>query len=68
MELSKKNHGVVDAKSGGMTIRDSYGKDDSDVTMSAGKERVKTSFGGSTSNIPGVSGASVKQRENYGKD
>ena len=67
MELSKKNHGMVDAKSGGMTIRDSYGKDDSDVTMSAGKERVGK-FGGSTSNIPGISGASVKQRENYGKD
>ena len=67
MEHSKKNHGVVDTKHGGMTIRESYGKDDSDVTMSAAKER-GGKMGGSTTNLPGINGASVQQREAYGKD
>lgn len=67
MDTSKKNHGTVDTKHGAMIIRDSYGKDDSDVTMSAAKER-GGKMGGSTTNIPGVNGASVKQREEYGKD
>ncbi len=64
MELSKKNHGTVDIKMDGMTYRESYGKDDSDVT-NAGERGEK--MGGGITDIPGISGAKVIQRTNVGK-
>lgn len=62
MELSKKNHGVVKSKIDGGTILESYGKDDSDVTGSASKER-GGKLGGSITNLShSLSGTSANQK------
>lgn len=52
MTPEKKNHGIVNERaSASTTIRTAYGKDDSDVTGSADKERNPHSMGGSTTNL-----------------
>lgn len=62
MEMSKKNHGIVKSKIDGATVMEAYGKDDSDVTGSASKERVGK-FGGGISNLShSLSGTSANQK------
>lgn len=67
MELSKKNHGLVKSSyptngEGKTVIMEPYGKDDSDVTGAAGKERVG-SFGGSITNLShSLTGVSANQK------
>lgn len=59
MELSKKNHGLV--KQG--KFIEAYGKDDSDVTGSAAKERNPHTMGGSITNLAhSLSGTSANQK------
>lgn len=62
MDMSKKNHGVVTTTAGRMKVKESYGKDDSDVTGPASKERAG-SMGGSTTNLShSLSGTSANQK------
>lgn len=62
MQTSKKNHGVVKTRVDGTTIMESYGKDDSDVTGSASKERAGK-FGGGMSDLShSLSGTSANQK------
>lgn len=63
MEMSKKNHGTVKTKVGGSTIMEAFGKDDSDVTGSAAKERGPHSMGGSITNLShSLTGTSANQK------
>ena len=69
MELSKKNHGLVKssvAASGGAEGRtvfmESFGKDDSDVTMAATKERGERMGGGINNLAHSLSGTSANQK------
>lgn len=63
MEMSKKNHGTVKTRSMGSTIVEAYGKDDSDVTGSAAKERNAHNIGGSITNLAhSLSGTSANQK------
>ena len=62
MQMSKKNHGVVKTRVDGSTIMESYGKDDSDVTGSAAKERVGKFGGGMTDLSHSLSGTSANQK------
>lgn len=62
MELSKKNHGTVVTRVDGTSIMEAYGKDDSDVTGSASKERAGK-FGGGINNLShSLSGSSANQK------
>lgn len=62
MEMSKKNHGIVKSKIDGATVMEAFGKDDSDVTGSASKER-GGKFGGGISNLShSLSGTSANQK------
>jgi hypothetical protein len=62
MEMSKKNHGVVKESADGTKFLTSYGKDDSDVTGSAMKERIGK-FGGSMTDLShSLSGTSANQK------
>ena len=63
MDLSKKNHGIVKSKIDGATVMEAYGKDDSDVTGSASKERGPHSMGGGITNLShSLSGTSANQK------
>lgn len=63
MELSKKNHGTVKSRVNGSTFMEAYGKDDSDVTGSAAKERNPHNIGGSISNLShSLTGTSANQK------
>lgn len=62
MQMSKKNHGTVKTRVDGSTIMEAYGKDDSDVTGSASKERVGK-FGGGMSDLShSLTGTSANQK------
>jgi hypothetical protein len=62
MQMSKKNHGTVKTRVEGSTIMEPYGKDDSDVTGSAAKERVGK-FGGGMSDLShSLTGTSANQK------
>lgn len=65
MQMSKKNHGLVKTRvagsEGGTIIMESYGKDDSDVCMSASSER-GGKMGGSMTNLAhSITGSSANQ-------
>lgn len=62
MEMSKKNHGIVNTRVDGSIIREAYGKDDSDVTGSASKERAGKFGGGMTNLSHSLSGTSANQK------
>ncbi|MEN6302256.1 MAG: hypothetical protein ABFD96_05985 [Armatimonadia bacterium] len=64
MDVSKKNHGTVKTRvDGNTTIVEAYGKDDSDVTGSAKKERGPHNMGGSITNLShSLSGTSANQK------
>lgn len=62
MDMSKKNHGIVTSSVGGMKMKEAYGKDDSDVTGPASKERAGK-FGGSPTDLShSLSGSSANQK------
>ena len=62
MEMSKKNHGTVKTRVDGSIIMEPYGKDDSDVTGPASKERVGK-FGGSMTDLShSLTGTSANQK------
>lgn len=63
-EGSKKNHGIVDTKAGGITIREAYGRDLSDVSHSASEERGGSrKMGGGMDNLShSISGTSANQK------
>ncbi len=62
MQISKKNHGTVMASAGGSKIMEAYGKDDSDVTGPASKERAGK-FGGGPENLAhSLTGTSANQK------
>lgn len=61
MDLSKKNHGTTVESMAGSKWKESYGKDDSDVTGSAQTER-SIKMGGSITNLShSLSGTSANQ-------
>ena len=62
MDMSKKNHGTVKTRVDGTTIMEPYGKDDSDVTGPASKERVGKFGGGITNLSHSLSGTSANQK------
>ena len=66
MDLSKKNHGTVKSRAagadGGTTFMEAFGKDDSDVTMSAAKERGERMGGGINNLAHSLSGTSANQK------
>ncbi len=63
MDLSKKNHGVTTTSQMGSKWVESYGKDDSDVTGSAGKERNPHNMGGGIDNLShSLSGCKANQK------
>lgn len=58
--MADQNHGTADQ--GGIKVP--YGKDSSELTHSASKERIKSNMGGSTENLSHtVTGASANQRQ-----
>lgn len=62
MDRSKKNHGTTVENVMGSKIMTAYGKDDSDVTMSASKERGGKMGGSMTDLSHSLSGSSANQK------
>jgi hypothetical protein len=62
MQMSKKNHGTVMSTADGTKFMEPYGKDDSDVTGPASKERAGKFGGGMTDLSHSLSGTSANQK------
>jgi hypothetical protein len=62
MQMSKKNHGTVMSSADGSKFMEPYGKDDSDVTGPASKERVGKFGGGMTDLSHSLTGTSANQK------
>ncbi len=62
MQMSKKNHGTVMSSADGTKFMEPYGKDDSDVTGPASKERVGKFGGGMNDLSHSLSGTSANQK------
>lgn len=63
MELSKKNHGVQVSSMNGSKWVESYGKDDSNITGPANKERNPHNMGGGIDNLShSLSGTRANQK------